>query len=203
MKHLDVLSDAGLIARTKIGRTVTCQLKAEPMEQAMNWLAHYERYWTEQLDRLAAFLEEELMASKPSLALKRRLKAPPEKVYEAWTRPEKMIRWWGVTGRQRPASPRPTSGSAAASVCSSAATTASSTRERHLPRGRAGPQAGRSRWAWQSTPERESQVTIDLKPDGDGTILTLTHEQFFDEKARDDHRRGWSLALDNLEKLFA
>ena len=53
MKHLDVLSDAGLIARTKSGRTVTCQLKAAPMEQAMNWLAHYERYWTEQLDRLA------------------------------------------------------------------------------------------------------------------------------------------------------
>ena len=58
-------------------------------------------------------------------------------------------------------------------------------------------------WAWRTTPERESQVTIDLKPDGDGTILTLTHEQFFDEKARDDHRRGWSLALDNLEKVFA
>jgi DNA-binding transcriptional ArsR family regulator len=59
MKHLDVLSDAGLIVRSKSGRTVTCQIKAEPMEQAMNWLAHYERYWTQQLDRLAAFLEEE------------------------------------------------------------------------------------------------------------------------------------------------
>jgi len=59
MKHLDVLSDAGLIVRSKTGRTVTCQLKAEPMEQAMNWLAHYQRYWTHQLDRLAAFLEEE------------------------------------------------------------------------------------------------------------------------------------------------
>ena len=57
-------------------------------------------------------------------------------------------------------------------------------------------------WAWQSTPERESQVTIDLKPDADGTILTLTHEQFLDEKARNDHRGGWTHALDNLERLF-
>jgi uncharacterized protein YndB with AHSA1/START domain len=57
-------------------------------------------------------------------------------------------------------------------------------------------------WAWQSTPERESQVTVDLKPDSDGTILTLTHEQFFNDKARDDHRRGWTIALDNLEGLF-
>jgi uncharacterized protein YndB with AHSA1/START domain len=58
-------------------------------------------------------------------------------------------------------------------------------------------------WAWQSTPERESQVSIDLKPDGDGTFLTLTHEQFADQKACDDHRRGWTLALDNIERLFA
>jgi uncharacterized protein YndB with AHSA1/START domain len=58
-------------------------------------------------------------------------------------------------------------------------------------------------WAWQSTPERESQVTIDLKADTDGTILTLTHEQFFNETARDGHQRGWTQALDSLEKLFA
>ena len=76
MKHLDVLSDAGLIERTKTGRTVTCQLKAAPMEQAMNWLARYERYWTEQLDRLAAFLEKDSWqpspASPSSAASKRR-----------------------------------------------------------------------------------------------------------------------------------
>ena len=57
-------------------------------------------------------------------------------------------------------------------------------------------------WAWRTTPERESQVTIDLKPDGAETILTLTHEQFFDAKARDDHGVGWNRALDNLEALF-
>ena len=43
-------------------------------------------------------------------------------------------------------------------------------------------------WAWRSTPERESLVTVALKSDGDGTLLTLTHEQFFDEPARDRHR---------------
>ena len=66
MKHLDVLSDAGLIVRTKTGRTVACQLTPAPMEQAMNWLAHYERYWTEQLDRLAAFLEEDECQPSPA-----------------------------------------------------------------------------------------------------------------------------------------
>ncbi len=66
MKHLDVLSDAGLIVRTKTGRTVACQLTPAPMEQAMNWLARYERYWTEQLDRLAAFLEDDKWQASPA-----------------------------------------------------------------------------------------------------------------------------------------
>jgi DNA-binding transcriptional ArsR family regulator len=59
MKHLDVLSDAGLITRTKTGRTVMCRLTAAPMEQAMEWLNRYQRFWTAQLDRLAAFVEED------------------------------------------------------------------------------------------------------------------------------------------------
>ena len=59
MKHLDVLTDAGLIAREKTGRTVACRLTAQPMEQAMNWLNRYARFWSERFDRLAALLEEE------------------------------------------------------------------------------------------------------------------------------------------------
>jgi DNA-binding transcriptional ArsR family regulator len=59
MKHLGVLSDAGLIVRSKTGRTVACELVAAPMEQAVNWLNRYQRFWSERLDRLAAFVEEE------------------------------------------------------------------------------------------------------------------------------------------------
>ncbi len=58
MKHLDVLSDAGLITRTKTGRTVSCRLKADPMEEAMGWLARYQRFWTQRLDALEALLNE-------------------------------------------------------------------------------------------------------------------------------------------------
>jgi DNA-binding transcriptional ArsR family regulator len=66
MKHLDVLSDAGLIKRTKTGRTVACQLAAEPMEEAMNWLTRYQQFWSEQLDRLAAFVEEDTCSPTPA-----------------------------------------------------------------------------------------------------------------------------------------
>lgn len=59
MKHLDVLEQAGLVARRKTGRTVACRLTAAPMEDAMAWLARYQRFWTESLDRLAAVVEQE------------------------------------------------------------------------------------------------------------------------------------------------
>ena len=36
-------------------------------------------------------------AERPSLTLTRRFAAPPEKVYEAWTVPQKMIQWWGAS----------------------------------------------------------------------------------------------------------
>jgi DNA-binding transcriptional ArsR family regulator len=66
MKHLDVLSDAGLITRTKTGRTVSCRLAAAPMQEAVSWLNHYQRFWSERLDRLAAFLEEESCPPQPA-----------------------------------------------------------------------------------------------------------------------------------------
>jgi DNA-binding transcriptional ArsR family regulator len=65
MKHLDVLSDAGLVTRNKTGRTVSCRLKAEPMRDANDWLNRYQKFWTERLDQLAAFLEEDSCPPPP------------------------------------------------------------------------------------------------------------------------------------------
>jgi DNA-binding transcriptional ArsR family regulator len=59
MKHLDVLSDAGLVTRNKAGRIVSCRLRAEPMHEANDWLNRYQRFWTDRLDQLATFLEED------------------------------------------------------------------------------------------------------------------------------------------------
>src|SRR5262249_19433827 len=69
MTPRDVLARAGLIARAKPGRTVACRLRAEPMEDARRWLDRYQRFWSEQLDRLAAFLEDESCQSTSSRAL--------------------------------------------------------------------------------------------------------------------------------------
>lgn len=57
MKHLDILDDAGLITRSKSGRTVTVRLQPKPMREAMEWLRRYERFWSASLDRLALYAE--------------------------------------------------------------------------------------------------------------------------------------------------
>jgi len=87
IKHLEVLARAGLIERAKTGRTVHCRLWAEPMETAMHWLARYERFWTERLDALAKFVEEDQCspspASRSSAASKPRR---PKSSQRRWTR---------------------------------------------------------------------------------------------------------------------
>jgi uncharacterized protein YndB with AHSA1/START domain len=57
-------------------------------------------------------------------------------------------------------------------------------------------------WAWHSTPERESLVTVSIRPDGGGALMVFTHEQFFDEAARDNHERGWSELFAQLESVL-
>ncbi|CAB3639346.1 ArsR/SmtB family transcription factor [Achromobacter pestifer] len=67
LKHLRVLEDAGLIARAKDGRVVSCTLSPEPMQAASNWLARYEKFWNGQLDSLARYLyhDQEIHPCQP------------------------------------------------------------------------------------------------------------------------------------------
>jgi uncharacterized protein YndB with AHSA1/START domain len=141
-------------------------------------------------------------AVKPSLTPKRRFKAPPAKVFAAWTDPEKVKRWMGP-GEVK--------------AVSAESDIRAGGRYRWVMRAPSGEEFDVSgvyheivpneklvfTWAWKSTPEKESLVTVVLKPDGDGTLLTLTHEQFDDADARDRHQGGWNGALDKMEKLFA
>ncbi len=57
-------------------------------------------------------------------------------------------------------------------------------------------------WAWQSTPERVSLVTVELRPVPEGTELQFLHERFFDQAAHDNHARGWSGTFARLDALF-
>jgi DNA-binding transcriptional ArsR family regulator len=57
-KHLKVLEAAGLITRSREGQWRPCQLAAEPLHEAADWVGQYRRFWEENLDNLEAYLRE-------------------------------------------------------------------------------------------------------------------------------------------------
>jgi uncharacterized protein YndB with AHSA1/START domain len=57
-------------------------------------------------------------------------------------------------------------------------------------------------WGWASSPlsslpPGSTVVTVTLRPDGDGTLVTLTHDSL-PQAEREIHEAGWSLYLDRL-----
>lgn len=57
-KHVKVLERAGLVRRARNGREHTLELEAAPLRDVKQWVAHYEQYWTERLDRLEAYFAQ-------------------------------------------------------------------------------------------------------------------------------------------------
>jgi uncharacterized protein YndB with AHSA1/START domain len=137
----------------------------------------------------------------PSLTMKRRLNATPAEVYRAWTEAELLARWFGpenVTAQSAEIDAR-VGGRYRIVLLGTDG-------ELHQVSGTYREVVENERlvfdWAWISTPERVSRVTVTFKPDGDVTILTLLHEQFFDTDAATRHTRGWTGSMDKLERLF-
>ena len=146
----------------------------------------------------------ERVTEKPSLTLSRSYPVAPEKVWRAWTDPQALSQWWG---------PGPGEPVSAAEL-----DVRVGGRFRIVfggPDGKAHECAGVYKevvphrklvftWCWpNTTPERVSVVTIELRGSANGTDLLFKHEQFFDEKARDDHQRGWSGLLENLRTFLS
>lgn len=140
---------------------------------------------------------------RPSLTLKRHYPAPVEKVYRAWIDPQALKQWFGPSNEAKilVAETKPTVGGRYLIVM-------------EMPSGEQHRVGGAYRelvpneklvftWAWESTPERESLVTVRLKKSGDGTDMTLIHEQFFDDAARDRHQHGWTGTMERLGQYLS
>ena len=140
---------------------------------------------------------------KPTLSFVRKFSAAPEKVWRAWTDPQILKQWMAPSD--------------AFSVPLAEADVRVGGRYRIVmkaPDGEEHDVSGVYRevvpnqklvftWAWKSTPERESLVTLQLRAEGGGTELTLRHEQFFDAAARDRHNEGWVGCIGRLERVLA
>src|SRR4051812_33856581 len=57
-KHIQVLVRAGLVRQERSGRISRCRLDASPIFDAAVWLNRYSKYWQQQFDTLALYLDE-------------------------------------------------------------------------------------------------------------------------------------------------
>jgi uncharacterized protein YndB with AHSA1/START domain len=139
------------------------------------------------------------------LRLTRRFAAPRERVFDAWTSPELLRRWWAALqgwetsvaevdlrprGRYRLSMRDP---EAAAEY-----TVVGEYVEVRRPERLA------YTWTWEGEPQEmrgseRTLVVVEFEEDGDATEVVLTHSGFADERIRDLHGEGWSGCLDNLE----
>jgi DNA-binding transcriptional ArsR family regulator len=56
-KHLKVLESAGLVSRGKEAQWRPCHLEAKPLEAVFAWVEDYRRFWEQNLDSLAKYLQ--------------------------------------------------------------------------------------------------------------------------------------------------
>lgn len=146
---------------------------------------------------------EQRLAAKPSLTLQRHYPVAPEKVWRAWTDAEALKRWWGP-GPGEPVSLaeldvrvggrfRIVFGGPDGKMHECAGVYQEVVPNRKLV----------FTWCWpNTTPERISVVTIEFRGSPTGTDLVFNHAQLFDEKARDDHQRGWTSVLEKLHAFL-
>ena len=143
------------------------------------------------------------LSEKPSLILTRNYPVPPERVWRAWTDPQALKRWFGAGGEDPVSLARldVRVGGRYRIVFGGADGKA------HEVQGVYREVVPNRRlvftWMWpNSTPERESLITIELRAAGRGTEFIFRQEQFFDSTVRDNHRRGWTESFAKLENFL-
>jgi DNA-binding transcriptional ArsR family regulator len=57
-KHLGVLKEVGLVSERRVGRQRLYRVNAEQLKPIYEWVAPFQRYWSERYDRLDEVLED-------------------------------------------------------------------------------------------------------------------------------------------------
>ena len=145
------------------------------------------------------------IADKGSLQIKRIIDAPRNRVYAAWTDPAQLRDWFGPEGVQTEdlIVDARVGGAFRWDLTSSEG-------EKMSCRGEYRELQPNKKvvftWQWQDDEDwenRESVVTVELSDCDGGTELRLSHEQLPNEQSRDGHTRGWTSALDSLERFVS
>lgn len=144
------------------------------------------------------------MSDDTILTIERELNASPARVYEAWTNPQILQKWWGPVGVTIP--------ELTLDVRENGEWTTTFHSEKMGNRVVSGkyitlepPKRLVFTWGWTNDGKRghETLVEILLTAQGDNTLMTLTQKTFMQTEHRDNHNHGWTSSFTKLDKLLA
>ena len=140
-----------------------------------------------------------------TLVMERTFRATPQRVFEAWTDPAVLARWWGPETYKTPEPEmdvRP--GGAWRTVMTGPAG------ERHTVSGVYREIEPHHRlvmtWGWEQedgTRGHETIVEVTLEPAPEGTKLRLVQSIFETPEQAQSHTMGWTSSFNDLDRLFA
>jgi uncharacterized protein YndB with AHSA1/START domain len=144
----------------------------------------------------------------PALRLERTFDAPAEAVFDAWTNPEVLKRWWAADPSWRTAAAEVdlrVGGRYMLSMEDAGG------EELHTVRGEYSevrrPERLVYSWAWEEADGRvghASTVTVDFIEQGQSTTVVLEHTGLASLESGNSHRSGWEGCLSNLAaRVFA
>ncbi|MBV8935505.1 MAG: SRPBCC domain-containing protein [Alphaproteobacteria bacterium] len=138
----------------------------------------------------------------PLIHLRRWFRAPPEKIFRAWTQPETLRAWWCPSGwRATLVEVDLRAGGAYRIGMRQEGPCAEIFVSGHflevLP-----PRLLRYTWRWEGAFEQmpDTLVTVEFIASRSGTELILRHANFEDAGVRQDHWIGWVAACNRMER---
>lgn len=139
------------------------------------------------------------------LRLERLIHGTPEAVFDAWTKPERLVKWWGPEGFTVPEHTLDVRvGGAWRTVMRSPEGSDHIVNGVYREIDR--PHRLVFTWAWEQedgSRGHETVVTIEFTARDGGTLVQLTQATFAEKEQRDSHEKGWASSLNDLERLFA
>ncbi|HEX6701031.1 MAG TPA: SRPBCC domain-containing protein [Gaiellaceae bacterium] len=140
------------------------------------------------------------------LRLSRRFDAPRERVFDAWTNPELLRRWWAAQphweGAEADIDLRPGGSYRLAMRDTDSGMVHAVVGEYAEVRP---PERLAYTWTWESNPAEMagsagSLVEVDFVESDGGTEVQVTHSGFASQEIAGMHEHGWNGCLDNLER---
>jgi len=141
-----------------------------------------------------------VVTAADTLVIRRRLPAPREKVFAAWTDPASMARWMSPGGARGATATLDVRVGGQFRITMHGGCDYVHTGEYLV----VDPPARLSfTWMSDATDHKPSIVTVELFEAGNETDLVLTHRRLPNAKAVADHTRGWTEIVDKLGEVLS